>query len=408
MNKILIALCISLVSGLAANNKNPAPDPCCKEKCCPCPKPPVCCECYVPSYYDLQCDAGVYLYGDFLYWYAKEDNISPCMTLRGNTGTVGTAADGITGSTGTSDLVSVNQLGTKWDPGFRAAIGYNFDHDGWDFEANYTWYHNKKRNVISIPGFQTVSGFGISAFFPGNGQLALIDPWINSSLENSFLFEKVSTLWKLEFNQADLELGRKFWLGKYTALRTYAGVRGAWIITRFNNLAYKLANDGTNHVNNFSDRFKNNIWGVGLLAGLQPEWHFCRGFILFANLDAALLWGKFKVRKNEDYSSFAANGGVQTIRYNNTSSNIFYKMQSVLDLEVGFRWEHTWCNRVRGALDIAWENHIWFDVNHRYQVLANNIGAGIGGISIVPITAYSELIGDLMMGGPVVRLRIDF
>src|SRR5580700_10328975 len=200
MNKILIALCISLVSGVTANSKNAAQDPCCKEKCCPCPKPPVCCECYVPNYYDLQCDAGVYLYADFLYWYAKEDNISPCMTLRGNTGTVGIASSGINGTTDTLDLVKVNQLGTKWDPGFRAAIGFNFDHDGWDFEANYTWYHNKKRNVVNVPGFflaTTGIGATIIPFFPDNGQLALLDPWINTSIETSFLFEKVSTIWKL-------------------------------------------------------------------------------------------------------------------------------------------------------------------------------------------------------------------
>lgn len=332
------------------------------------------------------------------------------MTLRGNNGTVGIASTGIAGANDTLDLVTVNQLGTKWDPGFRAAIGFNFDHDGWDFEANYTWYHNKKNNVVSIPGFflQT-TGFAATVFpfFPANGQLAILDPWINTSVSNTFLFEKVSTLWKLEFNQADLELGRKFWLGKYTALRAYAGVRGAWITTNFNNLAYKLANSQDNRITNFANRFKNTIWGVGLLAGLQPEWHFYRGFSLFANFDAALLWGRFKVRKDEDYSSFATNG-VQTIRYNNSSSNIFYKMQSVLDLEVGFRWEHTWCGKVRGALDIAWENHIWFDMNHRYQVASTSNLAGLGGVATLPLSAYSELIGDLMMGGPVVRLRLDF
>src|SRR5580700_9702372 len=108
MNKILIALCISLVSGVTANSKNAAQDPCCKEKCCPCPKPPVCCECYVPSYFDLQCDSGVLAYADFLFWYAKEDNLSPCTTVIGNSTAIPVSTTSLTAPK------KVNHLNTKW------------------------------------------------------------------------------------------------------------------------------------------------------------------------------------------------------------------------------------------------------------------------------------------------------
>jgi len=413
MNKLFLTLGFSLFTGLSAEK-------CSQEPCCPSPKPPVCCECYLPNYYDLQCDAGVYLYGDFLYWYAKEDNLSTCMTVQGNANALGVATSGITGQNTILNLVEVNQMETKWDPGFRVAIGYNFDHDGWDLEANYTWYRNRHRHIVSVPGFSLLNTSATiveSSFFPGNGQLALIDPWLNNTFLNTtaggggnlpFLFEKVSSLWKLDFEQIDLELGRKVWLGQYTAIRTYAGVRGALFSTKFFNVAYNLAPNDSYNWNNFSDRFKDTVWGVGILGGIQPEWHFARSFMLFSNLDAALLWGKFNIRKDEDYASFGTNG-VQTINYHNTSRNIFFKMQAVLDVALGLRWEGTWCSKVRTALDLAWENHIWFDVNHKYKIGPAFVGGlPVGGSRPIGFNTYEEEESNLMMGGPVARFRIDF
>lgn len=431
MKKFLFTCSLFLITGLAADEESniaqlqkrswsenesatvqecPAPKPCCKEKCCPCPKPPVCCECFVPSYYDLQCDSGVFAYGDFLYWYAKEDNLSPCATAIN----VGNAVSG-SGVTTTTVLApqQANHLNTKWDPGFRVALGYNFDHDGWDFEVNYTWYQNKKTHVYSVPGF----GSTTFPFSPSASQLALVDPWINTDIlvdfsagsSFSFVFDTVNSRWKLTFNQIDLDLGRKYWLGKFTAMRPYVGVRGGWFTTRFNNVASLNTNFSADFTfTKFSDNFKNNIWGVGFLAGIQPEWHFCQNFILFSNIDAALLWGKNRSRKKEDYTSFAATG-VQEINYHNIFNSSYYKMQAILDLAIGLRWEETWCYRIRTALDIGWEHHIWFDVNNRIKITTPSTAFVSSPQSITTLfIGYDELQGNLMMGGLVVRFRADF
>lgn len=385
------------------------PRPC--EKCCPKPKPPICCECYVPSYYDLQCNQGAFFYGDFLYWYAKEDNLSPCLTVQGNSSAISSAGGSVVALVAAP--VKANHLNTKWDPGFRVGVGYNFDHDGWDIEANYTWYQNKKHHVFSVPGFGSTS-FPSN---PSNGQLAFVDPWVNPDIlvdsgtfNTTFLFDTVNTSWKLTFNQIDLELGRKYWLGKYTAMRAYAGVRGAWFTTRFNNASSQNANFSSLFTfNKFSDNFKDRIWGVGLLGGIQPEWHFCRNFLLFSNLDAALLWGKIRVRKNEDYTSFAASGA-QNINYHNTFTSSFYKMDAVLDLSIGLRWEETWCYRIRTAVDLGWDHHIWFDVNDRFKFTSPSSSFTSTPSELVSLVfvGYEELQGNLMMGGLVVRFRADF
>lgn len=432
MTKVFLLFGFSILTSLMANEdkllakyyEEKAPVQECAP-CCPTPPEPICTESYLPSYYDLQCDSGVYIYGDFLYWFANEDNLSPCMTVRGSNTTVQETPPTTATLFGyyTLSLVEVNHLHTKWDPGFRVALGFNLNSDGWDLEANYTWYRNRKNRTFSVPGFGIPAGTGIlqqGALTPNQGQLALVDPWINTTLYDqyfaygTFLFDKVSSQWNLHFNQVDLDLGNKFWIKKSMAMRCYTGVRGAWITTNFINVASSLTNDDFYVHNTFSDNFRDHIWGVGLLAGIQPEWHFCRDFILFSNLDGALLWGKFRVRKQEDYDSFGKFGS-HSINYHNHSFSNFIKMQAVLDLTLGFRWEKTWCYRVRTYLDIGWENHIWFDINHRYKLAGSSesfFDTNNRIVSLHPETvkvqSYEEEQGNLMLGGAFIRFRIDF
>lgn len=374
------------------------------EPCCPKPQAPICCECYVPNFNDLQCTTGLYLYGDFLYWFANEDNLSTCMTVQG-------VGDTLSGLLSVYGAKKVNHLDTKWDPGFRVGLGYNLPHDGWDINANYTWYHNKKNQTFGVPLFGTAS----APSFPAVGQFALVDPWVNPALFDLSVgildnpaFDTVKSLWKLTFNQIDLDLGRKFRLSEFMAMRPYIGVRGAWFTTRFNNIASSDSIFSTRYnFNTYSDKFKDKIWGVGLLGGFQPEWRFSQNFVLFSNLDASLLWGKFRLRKNEDYTSFNT-AGVQTLNFHNTLTSSFFKLQAVLDLTAGFRWEQTWACRIRTYLDIGWEYHIWFDVNNRTKY-GSDFGYGaVPPGTVFGFTGYEELQGNLMLSGGVVRFRVDF
>lgn len=445
MKRMLLLLNLSWITFLMANQENQiaknenayecSSSNSCKPKCCPTPPAPICTESYLPSYYDLQCNTGVFSYGDFLYWFANEDNLSPCMTVRGN-GAVAELAPTTTliSTQRTLNLVKINQLDAKWDPGFRAGIGFCFNNNGWDLEANYTWYHNTKQHTFSVPGFGITFSPTLhqaSALFPDYNQLALLDPWINTTIYDNirfygpFLFDKVSTTWNLRFNQIDLELGNKLWFRQFTALRFFAGVRGAWFKTTFNNTASNVAARaiqspttvtlfGNSHeTTRFSDQFIDRLWGVGLLAGIQPEWHFWRNFIFFSNIDGALLWGTFKVRKIENYTSFGASG-TETIDYHNVATNRLIKMQAVFDLTVGFRWEATWCYRVRTALDFGWENHLWFDDNHRFKTegsyprqLAPS-RSDTTHANYNTLQSYEEEQGNLMMGGGFVSFRVDF
>ena len=360
-------------------------------------------ECYLPKYADLECNTGVNTYADLLYWFAKEDNISPCMTVVG-------VSSPIAGSESVYGGVNVTHLPPKWDPGLRVGIGYNFQRDGWDIDLNYLWYHNRRGETFSTPLF----GSAAAPFFPSPDQLALVDPWINPVIVNlsapafdNPAFDSVQALWTLTLNKIDLDFGRKFHISEYMATRSYIGIRGIWFKTRFYNIATSNAIFSDTYTNNtFSDKFKDHIWGLGLLGGVEPEWHITDNFILFTNLDAALLWGKIKIHKEEDYTSFNPSG-VRTIDFHNILLSNALKLLTEVDITAGFRWEETWGYSLRTCLDLGWEYHIRLDINNRVKY-GSMFGYSAGSGNDFGFYGYQELQGSLMLSGFYFRLKAVF
>lgn len=393
-----------------------AAEPPCPEACSPvpattCPDPCAptevkqCCPCYgyLPAYHDLECDVGAVISVDFLYWFAKESNLSYVSKIKAVQ----------SGSTITSSSASSKYLDTSWDPGVRVGLGWNLCHDGWDLALNWTYYHNSTKSSTSVPSFGQSNDFSL----PATGQEALINPWINSSFHfndalntSARLFDKVVGKWSLVFNQLDLELGRHSWVSPCFSLRLYAALRGGWIQTTFKTESTRTAFDATKSQNvfyRFDDSFRSEVWAVGFLVGFQPSWHFGCGFMLFAHLDGALLWGDFDGKKKERYLDQRTGATSTTpINFKGQCKNDFSTMEAILDLSLGLRWERTWCcNRYRTAIDLGWENHMWFDFDHRYQTFGH-FSSSNG--SVQGFTSFNEVISDLMMGGLMVRLKFEF
>lgn len=419
--KKLLALSISVVSGLAslqANSDLTGPVATMKSQnqtdngcCAPCPPKPCCvpqpkkcinCECYVPSFYDLQCDWGMTSYVDFLYWYSNEGNMPYALVVTSVAEAPGAVTPVIVAS-------NSKHVGTNWDPGFRLGLGWNTSYDGWDVDANWTWYHNNQSNSTSVPA--NFSHLG-SNFYPSVGQQAIIDPWLDAGVfhsafadsGNTYLFDTVKSSWKLFLNQVDLNLGRKYWLSKSFTMRPYAGGRGAWATTNFRNQALRIS--GVDYLD-FTDTFKDKFWGVGLMTGFQPEWHITSTFSLFSNFDASLLWGRFKMKKSEDYTRLIS-GASQTAINNNFISN-FSKMTTMVDLAFGLRWTENWCNyRYRAYFDAGWEHHIWFDTNNRLKTLGHERLNVLTATNPHSFENFEEEVGNLMYGGLVIRARLDY
>lgn len=374
-----------------------APCKCCKpcEPCCvPQPKKCIDCECYTPAFYDLQCDWGVFVSLDFLYWYARETNLTYAAQGDSPTQTDGTIVE--------SAASSLKNFGTSWDPGVRLGLGMNSSCDGWDVYLDWTYYHNQRKDSASVPDVGATNTDDLS---PNRSFLSSY--WIGNfegfgELGNLRIFDEIQAKWSLTFNQLDLELGRKYWLSRCFALRPYAGIRAAWVKTVFQvngslNTFDPLAviPGGETIALTSKNNYTNRSWGLGMLAGLQPTWYFCQNFALYSNFEAALISGNFhsKYKQNDEEQRLLSTNARQSTSFTHQTKNNFSMIQASIDLGLGLRWEEAWCSdRYRTTLDIGWENHIWFDYSHRP----------------IPVALYVQPAGNLMMGGLIVRARLDF
>lgn len=355
------------------------------------------CMAYTFPYQTLECDWGVFLDGEFLYWYARETNLPFAAKFLVRPDNPEDPDDPF----GTAFLAKIANLGTDWEPGLRIGLGWKPNCDGWDYFVYWTYFKNDRSDSENAP---------FSGFFPILGECGLYNPWWNGS--NAFnqpaVFTSVKAKWKLIFNQIDAELGRKFWLSPCFVMRFYGGLRGAWTKTEFDvDANYDQDEGDTIRTITSSNDFENENWGVGLLAGFQPTFYFTQCFALYGNLSAGLLWGEFCGETNESYFR-AEEGGVNFIDLNqsNDYKNSLYQMNFVFDLALGLRWEETWCCcRYLTTLDAGWEHHIW--LNHGYRIQATNF-LSQGNPSVHYSPSFNNIVSDLNYGGLVLRLRFDF
>lgn len=423
MKNAFTLLALAASTALAADSCNNPCEPC----CVPQPKPPVCCECYVPSFNDMQCDWGLFVSADFLYWYADETDLTyAAVTQTGLRATPVALGSSFVTPAGAQDspfistIDKVKHFNAKWAPGVRVGLGWRMD-GGWDLYANWTYYTNDKKHSLSTEPFTT--------FFPTQGNKGILNPWVDQGVfpypERQIMFDSLSAKWNLVFNQVDLELGRRYWLSKCFTMRPYAGLRGAWANTRFRVSAHQDLNQvvvgldnlpaGT-YITDSTDSFRNRNWGVGFIGGLQPTFYFTEEFSLYANVEGSLLWGQLNghVRRNYTgtFTTTAGVGPTDLIDYAGKTGDKFSGMQPVMDLGVGLRWETCWCdNRYRFNLDAGWEHHVFFNYNHRVQLFQGQVfndtvvpGASNGRGS----TTYQEVDTNLGMGGFILRARLDF
>ncbi|NGX59141.1 MAG: hypothetical protein KR126chlam3_00288 [Chlamydiae bacterium] len=390
--------------------------PCDCETCCtPKPQESIDCECYTPAFYDLQCDCGFFIDGQFLYWYARETNLPYAARLilkESNAVNIDKVSLGY--------VKKLEHFDTKWEPGLRVGIGVNSKCDGWDYYLNWTYFHNSEKQSRKLP---------LDVTNPTLENEIFLNPWLNSTnflffslgtpTSRTFsLFNTIAAKWETRFNQIDLEIGRKYWLSRCFTLRPYAGIRGARTKTVFSEKGTRgpLLDEIFGGVSKFfsqsTDRFKNRLWGAGFFLGLQPNWYFCRNFILYANLDGALLWGEFQSKKKESLFSSGINNSTNTIFVDlrHTSKDSFFTMSALIDLGIGLRWEKNWCcDRYRTSLDLGWEHHIWVDHGYRFKTFGTQLqDTTLSNEFAVFPENYAYDVSNLIYGGLVVRLRFDF
>lgn len=313
---------------------------------------------------------GFFLSFDVLYWQLKEGGTEYCYT------------DVVTNTTSTNPLPVSGRLKeldfNKWDWGFRAGIGYNFEHGEWDVYANYTYFTADNSTMTS-----TESGGYIYAD-PDMGHIVANPntPGYVASYGALRTVNKATSQLRFSFNRVDLELGRDFFVAKYLALRPHIGLMTAWIrqhqTSQYTGLDLR-ANTATVHNHN-------NFWGVGPRGGFNTRWFLCNGFSIVGNMNAALLYGKFDMNYERQFSL-------------NSSTNDFYlngdmhRFTPTTQMQLGLGYDTSCgCSNSQFSAWLGWDIQYWWRVQQQLK----------------PDLGYARLGEDLSLQGVTLHLRWDF
>lgn len=392
MKHPLLALSL-LTTSITAPQLQGSERSCCEEEISCCGNP-----CYKPAFYCLENDCGFFVDLEFLYWYAKETNLPYAVQVLAK----------IPGNNfGSPENIVFAQcgfdVGAEWDYGARLGFGWQDHCDGWDGSLYWTYYQNCASDRAKTPQFSGTMPLEA-------GQSGLLNPFPQRSVTETPFFDFMSAKWNLQFNQIDLELGRKYLISSCFAMRPYAGLRGAWTKTTFRVKGQTGPKDlselETDYVQNSKDKYTNRIFGIGLLAGFQPTWYFFPCVALYGNFSASLIWGEHEEKKEESFLQKLQDTDLdRELIFVNTFNRFLEqsdKMSAIVDLAIGLRWENTWCcNRYMTTLDLGWEHHNWFGHSYRLRTYDRPSDAA-------QFNQFDLQMSDLGYGGFVLRFRFAF
>ncbi|MBI3211393.1 MAG: autotransporter outer membrane beta-barrel domain-containing protein [Simkania negevensis] len=320
--------------------------------------------------------ADVVISADFIWWRVIQEGTDFAFTGL-NTSNVASGA-AIPAPQGKGNVESV---GKEWAPGFKAALGLNLGHDGWDLIAQYTWLRPSHNSNIKGPGVFAVgtgANSGSPVSFPAGVSGAT----------------SAKAKWKLQFNVIDLELGRNFYVSQYLTFRPHIGLKGTWQeqdlkVSSSSNSGFNVAGSSSSNIftGPVSTHWNTQQYGVGIRGGLDTSWYFVKDWSIYGGLAWTAMWTGYD---DATVKSKVNNAGGVSYPFLNISQDRF-SVRYIGEFELGLRWE-MWFDddNYHVAFQAGWENQVWIK-----NALFLNPVAG-------------ETYQDLTMQGLTVKFRFDF
>jgi hypothetical protein len=322
----------------------------------------------------------VFISADFTYWTARQEGLAYARSGVDDFDSAVAFNNTVEGSTSFPHA--------KFSPGFKAGIGLNLGHDGWDVYLNYTWFHTNQHNSRSS---RHANSQGLVPLWDVGtvGHVTAKDHFI---VLNSYLtVNTASSNWQLHFNNFDLDLGRNFYISQYLTLRPHAGLKGCWYHQKYT-VRYSgyLDPDIAETVLHTKLYMQQSFWGVGVRTGIDTCWYFDKNWSMFGNTSLAALWGRFSNHRY-DYVTLAPASRPSTLNVINTKFD-FHSVKPVLELQLGLRYDYWFSDdRYHFGIAAAWEEQVWFNQSQFFDV----------GVS------YAHP-GDLIFQGLTLDIRFDF
>lgn len=333
-------------------------------------KPNICCEEPRPGPFgfaypmdvDLNCPRDFYVTAAGLAFQAKQDGMA--FAIRDSNGASLPITNG--------EVLNFSTDSSDWDfnPGIRVGLGFYVNHDAWNLEFDWTWI-----NITNYKSF-SASNAGI-----------LIPLWVSPIAMDSS-WTTLGAVWKAHYNTLDAKLGKPYHVSRYLILNPHFGVRAAWIDQHFSVHYHGNFNGQTATVHHGD----NDFWGFGARAGVMSDWIIGKGWNLFGNIAASLLFGKFEDSQHLTMGASSANTGFDL-------EEDFYQNVPNMEIQLGIAWNKYFAKqkyRIRAAA--AYEFMEWWDQFNLRRIYGN-------GSTIVQSDTVSR--GNLTLNGFSLTLRLD-
>ncbi|PCI92752.1 MOMP family protein [Candidatus Aerophobetes bacterium] len=273
----------------------------------------------------------------------------------------------------------VKEVDFKWDWGFRAGVGYNFDHGDWDALANYTYFNNNTSSMVT--------GELNGVVIPLRGTDEITE--VNANNVEFSLAQKATVEFKFSFDRIDLELGRNFFVSRNLSFRPHAGLVTAWI-----NLKELVRYTGGTQLDNNTVHVKdrNDFWGIGPRVGANGKWHLTNGFSIMADASGGLVYGHYGVQHKNWFSADPEN---QRVRL---SANM-HRFAPTAQIKLGIAYDkYIYNDKQHFSISLCWDTQYWWRVNQMLRA----------GQEVRGRTIYTRASEDVSLQGVALNVKWNF
>ncbi|MBF8263441.1 MAG: mOMP-like family protein [Parachlamydiales bacterium] len=250
-----------------------------------------------PARIDVQCSWDFFASASFLYWYVDQEGMDIALPV-----TTATAP-----YYPSDDQFLMQKF--EFKPGFKAAIGMDFDYDNWVGALEYTWLHQET---------------SVSSSSAPAGRFWLMADWFNFGTVATSL----SSEWHCNLDLLDLTMSRPYYQGRKLTVLPFFGVRGAWIRQ---SMHIEATTTPVSTVTPLVSKTHSHSWAIGPRAGVQGHWLLGYGFRIEGDVAASTLFTRYTdVSHDEDNGS---GGSLFSMEFENYST-----LRPMTEMSIGFGW----------------------------------------------------------------------
>ncbi len=305
----------------------------------------------------------VFISGSFTFWQPIQENMS-----------LGVVSD----NSAADDLVNGYQedLNYHFKPGFKVALGMNFDYDAWDSMIEYTWFRGTETTSVVLD-----ANNDFQALLPYWQIPSFLDPEYSSGSES----------WRLAMDLIDWDLARSCMLGEQFCVRPFMGMRAAFMRQKLN---VSYINETASDISTWPSTYiyqTARSWAIGPRWGLFSNWQLGAGCRLYGKGELDVLYTQYDVR-------FRQNSATDDPSYFIIKNNNINSLRAHSELALGFGWGTYFA-------DDAW--HIDLAADYGFQVFwSQNMFRSFATAQAVGTNTFPT--GNLYIQGLTFTARLDF